>query len=204
MEIASLVERKFDRKLNIRTDGIREWGKKERFYNRYEPTPYSALLKLFETYRLEKGDSLVDFGSGRGRVSFYIHNHFNIPVTGVEANDKTFEEALVNKRTYRRSYEHLKAPITFEFALAEQYEVAEEDNRFYFFNPFSLKIFQQVIRNIIKSLQKEPREVDLIIYYTLPEIKRFLQQETPFEIINKIPAHKDHGKYGKFVIFRHH
>lgn len=197
-----MVERKYDRKLHIRTDGIREWAKKERAYNRYEATPYSALKKLFQEYRLDSDDRLVDFGCGRGRVTFYVHNQFNIPVTGVEANDKTFGEALINKKTYRRNREHIKAPIQLEFALAEQYEVNDEDNRFYFFNPFSLKIFKQVILNIKHSIRRDPREVELIIYYPLPEVKHFLQLETSFMIINKINAHNEHGKYGKFVIFR--
>lgn len=75
----------------------------------------------------------------------------------------------MNKKTYRRNRKHIKAPIQLEYALAEQYKVAEKDNRFYFFNPFFLKIFKQVIRNIKKSLQKVPREVELIIYYPLPD-----------------------------------
>ena len=43
---------------------------------------------------LDKSDSVVDFGCGRGRVAFYIHNRFHVPVTGIEANDKTYEEGF--------------------------------------------------------------------------------------------------------------
>src|SRR5690625_6122340 len=155
MEKASLAERKLDRTLQIRTVGLREWGREAVAYNRYEATPYKALDKLFQVYRFEKNDRFVDFGCGRGRVTFYIHNQCKIPVTGVEAHDKTFEEALKNKQTYRKTRQHIKAPITLEFALAEQYEVDEEDNLFYFFNPFSVKIFKRVVTNILKSLQEK-------------------------------------------------
>lgn len=134
--------------------------------------------------------------------TFYIHNHFKIPVTGVEAHDKTFEEALKNKQTYRKKRQHIKAPITLEFALAEQYQVKKCDNLFYFFNPFSLKIFKRVIMNILESMQQNERTVELIMYYPLPEFKEFLRMNTPFEMINKIKTSGSHGKYGKFVIYR--
>lgn len=202
MEKESLAERKYDRLLQIRTVGIREWGGNHSLYNRYEPTPYAALEKLFQHYKLHKNDQVVDFGCGRGRVTFYIHHHFKVPVTGIEAHDKTFEEALMNKKTYRKKREHIKAPITLQYELAEQYEIDDEDNCFYFFNPFSIKIFKRVVTNILKSLQKNKRTVELILYYPLPEFKTFLQEKTPFEMINKIPVAGDHGKYGKFVIYR--
>lgn len=202
MEKASLAERKYDRRLQIRTVGLREWGKNAKQYNRYEATPYPALEKLFQHYKLHKNDRVVDFGCGRGRVTFYIHKHFKIPVTGVEAHDKTFEEALINKETYRKGRQHIRAPITLDFALAEQYMVHEEDNCFYFFNPFSVKIFSRVVTNIIKSMNANERTVELILYYPLPDFKYYLETKTPFKMINKIQVAGDHGKYGKFVIYR--
>jgi|SRR5690625_1857405 len=202
LEKNSVTERKYDRKLQIRTVGLREWGNQASLYNRYEATPYVALDKLMKEYKIDKNDRFVDFGCGRGRVTFYIHNQCKIPVTGVEAHDKTFEEALKNKQTYRKTRQHIKAPITLEFALAEQYEVDEEDNLFYFFNPFSVKIFKRVVTNILKSLQENKRTVELILYYPLPAFKDFLRTHTPFEMINKIKVSGNHGKYGKFVIYR--
>lgn len=202
MEKTSLAERKFDRSLQIRTVGLREWREKKSAYNRYEATPYSALEKLFQQYKLNKDDKVVDFGCGRGRVTFYIHHRFNVPVTGIEANDKTFEEALMNKQMYRKKRQHLKAPIMLQYGLAEQYEIDKDDNCFYFFNPFSIKIFKRVVKNILKSLKENKRTVELILYYPLPEFKNFLRTETPFKMINKIQVHGDHGRYGKFVIYR--
>src|SRR5690625_2949582 len=123
-----MVEKQFDEKLGIRTVGIREWKDKRVPYNRYEATPYAALEKLFQQYKLEEDDQVVDFGCGRGRVSFYIHHRFQISVTGIENNDKTFEEALENKKSYRRRANHITAPIQFDFGLAEHYEVEATDN----------------------------------------------------------------------------
>src|SRR5699024_11978906 len=158
-----MAERKIDRTLGIKTTGIREWEEHTDFYNRYEATPYKALDKLFQKYKLTKNDQVVDFGSGRGRVSFYIHHRFNIPVTGIEMNDKTYEEALYNKAVYRQKNKHLKAPIRFEYGLAEHYPIDERDNRFYFFNPFSVYIFKKVYSNIFNTVEISTRSI-LIIF----------------------------------------
>jgi len=195
-------ERKLDRSLNIKTIGIREWGDGEVHYNRYEATPYAALDKLFERYKLDKSDSVVDFGCGRGRVAFYIHNRFHVPVTGIEANDKTYEEALNNIESYRLRAKHIKAPIKFKYGLAEQYEIKPEENRFYFFNPFSIKIFRKVVNNILESVKEYPRTVDLIIYYPTVQYKQFLRKDTPFELINKIRIPGKTDKREKFLIYR--
>ncbi|HZJ56656.1 MAG TPA: class I SAM-dependent methyltransferase [Clostridia bacterium] len=195
-------ERLLDRALKVRTTGIREWHRGEVHYNRYEATPYTALDKLFETYSLEKTDELVDFGCGRGRVIFYIHNRFEIPVTGIEANDKTYEEALGNKGAYRHRAKHIKAPIRLEYGPAEDYEIKSTENRFYFFNPFSIKIFRKVVNNILASVAENPRSVDLIIYYPTALYRQFLKKNTLFEIINKAKTPGMTDKKEKFLVYR--
>lgn len=197
-----LKEKSYDRKLQIQTTGLREWGKKDEAYNRYEATPYSALKKFFAIYKFKEDDHVIDFGSGRGRVAFFIHDKFDIPVTGVEANDKTIDEAFKNKESYMKKRHHLKAPIMFDFALAEQYAIRDDATCFYFFNPFSLRIFKQVIHNILQSFKRNERTLELILYYPLPSFKTYIQTHTPFEMINKLPTPGDHGKYGKFVVYR--
>lgn len=195
-------ERQLDRSLSIRTAGIREWQSGEVHYNRYEATPYAALDKLFQTYKLDKTDEVVDYGCGRGRVVFYIHNRFEVPVTGIEANDKTYEEAVSNKAAYRLRAKHIKAPIRFEYGSAEHYEVKSTDNRFYFFNPFSIKIFRKVVNNILNSVKEVERSVDLIIYYPTAQYKQFLKKNTPFELINKVRIPGTTDKKEKFLIYR--
>lgn len=193
--------RKYDRLLGIKTVGLREWSGHSH-YNRYEATPYEALERLFQSYRFRKGDQVVDFGCGRGRVAFFIHNRFHIPVTGIEANDKTYAEALANKDGYRAKAEHIAAPITFKYGLAEHYEIKPVDNRFYFFNPFSHRVFYHVMGNIMKSVEKAPRSIDVILYYPLPEYKEVLQNYG-LTVINKITVPKTDDVYEKFVIYRH-
>ena len=89
-----------------------------------------------------------------------------------------------------------------EYGLAEQFEILPEHNRFYFFNPFSVQIFRQVVRNILTSVKKSPREVDIILYYPMPEFKRFLHNDTPFRLINKVKLSGTVDPKEKFLIYR--
>ena len=195
------IDKKFDEKLLIRTRGIREW-REDTLYNRTESTPYLALESLFDHYKLNEKDQVVDFGAGRGRVAFYIHNKFNIPITAVELNELTLDEALDNKRAYRTHAQHLEAPIQFQYGYAEQYELAEEDNKFYFFNPFKAEIFEKVVKNIVESAEKFGKEIDIILYYPMPGYKWYLQEKRGFKLVQKILVDGMKDKREKFLIYR--
>ncbi|NLW17727.1 MAG: class I SAM-dependent methyltransferase [Firmicutes bacterium] len=198
-----MAERAYDRALQIKTIGIREWKDPSLDFNRYEATPYRALDILFQHYKLRKTDQVVDFGCGRGRVAFYIHDRFQVPVTGIEANDLTYEEALLNKARYRQRAKHIKAPLRFEFGLAEHYQVKPTENCFYFFNPFAASTFKKVVDNILQSVAEAPRPVDIILYYPLPKYKKILQKGSPFRLLNKIKVPRAQDPLEKFLIYRH-
>lgn len=191
-----------DQSLFIRTTGIREWNDMETHYNRCESTPYGALDELFKVYKLEEADSVVDFGSGRGRVAFYIHDNFGVPVTGVEVNDITYDEAVKNIMRHTKGKKYENVHIRFEYGIAENYEITPDDNKFYFFNPFSISIFKDVVENILKSVEEHKRSVDIILYYPMPKYKRFLKKKTPFNIINKVSVPGVNDKREKFYIYR--
>ena len=195
-------ERKQDRLLGIRTVGLREWKDHRVHYNRYEATPYKALNKLAKYYKLDKTDKVVDFGCGRGRVVFYLHNRFQVPITGIEVNDETFEEAIENKESYIFKTKRIAAPINFHYGLAEHYKIDKDENCFYFFNPFSVHIFRKVINNILRSVDKHKRIVDLVLYYPVREYREFLEKCTPFTVINKIRIPGANDVKEKFLIYR--
>lgn len=193
-------EARYDLNLGIRSIGIREW-KDETDYNRCEPTPYHALDHLFEYYSLNENDKFVDFGCGRGRVAFYTHNKFNVDVTGVEASDPTFDELLINQKGYQYKNKNTDANLYFEYGYAENYDIKDDDNVFYFFNPFSLTILKKVIRNIKLSYKRVPRKIDIVLYYPIPAYVRYLSH-TKFKMINKIDVPNKTDKYQKFRIYR--
>jgi SAM-dependent methyltransferase len=201
-EGAGMDERKRDEALGIVTVGTREWLGVNIQYHRYEATPYRALDVLCENYDFNGVDQVVDFGCGRGRVAFYLHDRFNLPVVGIEANRITFEEALANKDSYNLKAGDISAPVEFLCCLAQHYRIEEKDNCFYFFNPFTVQIFRKVVQNILFSFEKHGRTMDLILYYPDREYLDFLNTSTPFRRISDIMVSKGSNDKDKFVIYR--
>ncbi|MHA6260825.1 methyltransferase [Sporosarcina sp. CAU 1771] len=193
-----------DRLLRIQTTGTREPINNSVHYNRYEATPYEALETLFDEYAPDENDVMVDFGCGKGRFSFYVHNRFNIPVTGIEMSGQLHQEALENQASYMRKMNKFDSYVRFECCLAEEYTVGKLENKFYFFNPFSVQIFMKVIDNILLSVEKDYRLIDIILYYPTVDYIEFLDTNTSFELFEdiKVPRYFEHNENERFLIFR--
>jgi SAM-dependent methyltransferase len=198
-----MKETNYDELLNIETEGNQRGYNKSFHYHRYEPTPYHALEKLFAEYELTSSDHIVDFGCGKGRLNFFIHYLFHASVTGVEMNEKLYEEAMENKANYLIKAKN-KGEIQFQCCLAEKYEINPLDNTFYFFNPFTIPIFWKIINNILVSLEKSKREVDVILYYPSEDYIYYLENHTLFEIIKEIqlPGLFENNANERFLIYR--
>jgi SAM-dependent methyltransferase len=199
-----MKEMNYDDLLNIETEGNQRGYNKSFHYHRYEPTPYSALEKLFAEYELTSSDHIVDFGCGKGRLNFFIHHLFQSSVTGVEMNEKLFEEALKNKVNYLIKAKENKGKIQFHCCLAEKYEIHPLDNTFYFFNPFTIPIFWKIINNILVSVEKFKREVDVILYYPSEDYIYYLENHTSFELIKEVqlPGLYENNGNERFLIYR--
>jgi hypothetical protein len=88
--------------------------------------------------------------------------------------------------------------------LAEEYDIDKQDNHFYFFNPFSVQIFMKIINNILLSFEKEPRQIELILYYASQDYIFFLENQTAFELKNEVilPGLTESNPFEKFVIYQ--
>lgn len=198
-----MIEKSFDEMLNIRTDEGQRRFYKSFHYHPYEPTPYHGLETLFDQYELRETDRLVDFGCGKGRLNFYIHNRFHTKVVGIEMNELFYEKAVDNLKKYEKKRSVREGEIVFHCCLAEEYPIQDEDNTFYFFNPFSNQIFRKVIWHILESREKVNREMDLILYYGADDYIELLERETPFELKQEIiiPELYDNDPYERFLIY---
>ncbi|OCA92140.1 SAM-dependent methyltransferase [Pseudobacillus wudalianchiensis] len=198
-------EKEYDRLLKIQTGGTWEWLYQSLHYNRYEATPYEAIDELFQEYELKKTDGVVDFGCGKGRLLFYIHYRFNVRATGVEVNGQLYQEAVENLAEYMKKKKSPLHSLRFECCAAEDYKIGKEDNRFYFFNPFSIQIFMKVVHNIMSSVEEQQRSVDIVLYYPTAEYIQFLEMYTPFQLLKevKVPGLYEKNDNERFLIFRH-
>ena len=161
-------EEKWDRLHQIRTSG-RDDSHADQYRYPYEPTPYCVLERLADSGYLRKGNTLLDYGCGKGRVEFFLSWQTRCRSIGIEYDERIYEKAVENQKRAAAA-----GRVTFELVNAEQFQVPEEADRVYFFNPFSLEILQKVISRIIDSYYAAPREVLLFFYYPSDEYISFL------------------------------
>lgn len=199
-------ERKYDRKLNIDTHGIVEWPLGVNIeYFRTESTLYSDLDRFIEQYDMLPAGKLVDFGSGKGRILYYFNYRYHIPTTGIELSEVAYHQLVNNFASYSKAHPGLAQKVTIHKMKAEDYEIKPDENLFYFFNPFTLKIFKRVLQNIEKSLVEQPRTVDIIIYYPSVNYTSYLDNYTDFHLIQLVKTPKYFINSREcFKVYRYH
>ncbi|EOP76509.1 methyltransferase [Bacillus cereus VDM006] len=196
-------EQYYDAVLNIKTVGEQKGFNKSLHYHRYEPTPYSALETLFNQYELSSSERVVDFGCGKGRLNFYIHHGCGASAVGIEMNEMFYKEAMGNLERYAKKSRNSKDKIQFQCCLAQEYEIDPRDNRFYFFNPFSVQVFMNVINNILLSVEEVEREIEIILYYPSEDYIFFLENQTAFELKEEVrlPGVYERNGNERFLIY---
>lgn len=197
-------EQFYEKLFNIRTSGEQKGFNESIHYHRYEPTSYSALEVLAEEYAFSAADDIVDFGCGKGRFSFYINHFFSSKVTGIEMSKFFYEQAVENQRSYSQTNRNKGDNLFFLNCLAEDYDVTETNNKFYFFNPFSMQIFAKVTKNILSSTGINKRTVDIILYYPSKDYIYFLDNNSVFQLVNeiKVPGMYSTDPGHRFLIYR--
>ena len=192
--------KRYDKRLGVSTTGVRSWDN-SKVYNRTESTPYSALRSLVKEYKVNSDDSIVDFGSGKGRVAIFLHNKYRVAVTGIEANELTYDEAVENVKSYCDKFSYIDHELKVEKEYAEEYAIKERENKFFFFNPFDVSIFEKVIDNIVVNSNDLNKEVEVILYFPIDEYVAYLE-EAKFTLIKKIKFPGSIGPREKFLIYR--
>lgn len=161
----------WDKLLKIKTTG-RDDSHSDQNYYPYEPTPYSVLERLSNSGLIGKSNRLVDYGTGKGRVCFYLSYQTRCRSIGIEYDERILLGAKQNQESAVSGMRTL-----FVKANAEKYEVPEDVDRCYFFNPFSLEILKKVLARIYESFYKNPREILLFFYYPSDEYVSHLMTE---------------------------
>ena len=152
-------EIKWDRLLQIHTMGRDDSNSDQHRYP-YEPTPYSVLERLAQSGMIRKGNILLDYGCGKGRVDFFLSFQTRCQSIGIEYDERIYQKALEN-----RDHSLSSGRVSIELASAENFIVPETADRIYFFNPFSLEILQKVISRILDSYYEKMRFMQLFFYY---------------------------------------
>ena len=76
-------ENRWDKLLQIHTMG-RDDSRSDLYRYPYEPTPYCVLERMANTGMIRKGNTLLDYGCGKGRVDFFLSAQTRCQSIGVE------------------------------------------------------------------------------------------------------------------------
>ena len=163
-----MSETRWDKLLHIKTTG-RDDSRADQYRYPYEPTPYSVLERLANSGYITKKNTLVDYGCGKGRVDFFLSYQTRCKSIGIEYDDRIYAGIIENKKSAVSG-----SRTEFVLGSAEEYEVPEEADRFYFFNPFSVTLLRKVMNKIEESYYKNPREILFFFYYPSDEYVAYL------------------------------
>ena len=178
LESVKTHENTWDKLLQIQTAG-RDDVKADSYHHPYEPTPYCVLERLSDSGFFGNGDTVLDYGCGKGRVGFFLSYRTKAKTIGIEYDDRIYQNAMENRKT-------ATAKADFVLARAEAYNVPCYVNRCYFFNPFSVEILHKVMARILESWYENPREIFLFFYYPDEEYISYLMTVDELEFYDEI------------------
>ena len=174
------MELELDKLLKIKTTG-RDDSNSDLTNFPYEPTPYSVLELLANSGYLSKNDVVIDFGSGKGRVDFYLAYYLKCHMIGVEYDNRLFQRAISNLKDAKS-----KSRVEFVLKNASEYEIPNNAKALYFFNPFNVSVLIDVINNLKESIKKNKRNVLLIFYYPSNKYLEYLNSEKDIKHIDDL------------------
>ena len=88
-------EQEWEQVLQIKTTG-RDDSRSDTEHHPYEPTDYCVLERLANSGYITKQNILIDYGSGKGRVSIFMANQTRCYSIGIEYDERLYERAIVN------------------------------------------------------------------------------------------------------------
>lgn len=192
-------EMQWDKLLKIKTTG-RDDSHSDQYRYPYEPTPYCVLERLANSGFIGKKNIVLDYGTGKGRVCFYLSYQTRCRSIGIEYDERIFSGTQENQECAVSG-----ARTSFKKANAEKYIVPEDVDRCYFFNPFSVEILQKVLARIYESFYEKPREILLFFYYPSDEYVSYLMTEEMlmfFDEIDCMDLFDGENLREKILIFR--
>lgn len=146
---------------------------------KYQASNYWVVRKLLNKLQINFSQStLIDFGSGKGRLLLVALEYGFRGLIGVEISKilcDIFENNLQIYRKYNKKYDNTSVEIV--NMNAAKYQIPNNANIFCFYNPFAEDIFSAVIDNIEKSISIRNRKIYILylnpIYMNILNIRHF-------------------------------
>ena len=127
----------------------------------YQGANYFLLEKLFSYLQsINANNNIIDFGCGKGRViAVAAYYGFN-KITGIEFAQELCDIAKKNIIPFQVKFPEKVFNVI--HINAADYAIEDDIDVFFFFNPFNETIMLTVVKNILRSLKINPREVYVV------------------------------------------
>ncbi len=152
----------------------------------YMPASYDLLEDVFEKAAVGTFNHLVDIGCGKGRALCVAAYFGSKKLTGVELSKEFCEMSRSNLSRIKEKIPEIEYVIKHNDAF--YFEIPDDADCIFMFNPFDDVIMSGVIENIEQSLEENPREIT-IIYFNPTQQHLFLEQE--YQLVH----HQQHLTY---------
>ncbi len=130
----------------------------------YMPISYYLLSKAFKHYPKSTKNNFIDIGCGKGRALCVAASQGFNKVSGVDISINLCTTAALNLEKTKKRYPFLEYKLhTMD---AANYEIPDDADCIFLFNPFDEIIMKQVAYNIQSSLRLCPRT--MVIIYANP------------------------------------
>lgn len=176
----------FDRLFGVKTLAYKQYSEDLNdpvWKGDYMPTSYQNIFTLLKAADFDKDSVIVDFGCGLGRVVFASAHLGAKQSIGVE-----FDEDLFNAAESNRLSSKFKDKVSFAHLDASKFNIPDDANIFFFFNPFGAVTMADVVRKIEESIKVTPRKI-CIIYFN-PKFPSKLKSSNQLKLDEEWPAGK--------------
>jgi hypothetical protein len=139
--------------------------------SRYEAVSFYMLEKLLSAFQKITGlKSIVDLGSGKGRV-LMVAPHFGFTdITGIDFAKELCLQANMNMRQKEKEFPNIRWRVINENV--ENYDIGGNDSVFFMFNPFTETVLKNFLEKVDHSCHEFPRSIYFL--YASPEHQQLL------------------------------
>jgi SAM-dependent methyltransferase len=126
----------------------------------YMPASYDLLEDVFANVPISTFKHFIDIGCGKGRVLCVAANMGVTRVTGIDFSKEFCDAARLNLAKTKLSFPALEYKVLNNDAF--YFEIPDDTDCIFLFNPFDEVIMSGVVENIEMSLERAPRKITVI------------------------------------------
>lgn len=147
----------------------------------YMPASYDMLELVFSALKDQQLQHFVDLGCGRGRA-MAVAAHFGFTkITGIEFSEQLSDQATKNLSSTGKRIPGLQWNVI--NADVRSYNIPNDADCIFIFNPFDEVVLTRVIHNIERSLRSNPRNIHVI--YLTPHYRHIFDMNG-YKIVKQI------------------